>query len=142
MKTSIKTSAKSVLTAMFIMVTMVAFSQKNNTWVGGTPGMEDNWNCAKNWSTYSVPDEFTNVIIPDVSTTTFSNPIIKEGEVQVNAIFMESDAMLTVGQDARMIVFGFAEGVNEDNVKMEGNIFIINEVTETATAIASVDELR
>lgn len=136
MKTSLFSSA---LTAIFLMTSLAAFAQKTNTWKGGTPGMENEWNCAKNWSTYSVPDEFTDVVIPDVSCTSFSAPLVKEGRVNINSLYLESNALLTIGKGANLLVFGAAEGVNEWNIKAEGSLFVVDELNEVQVAIAMAE---
>ena len=72
--------------------------------------MKNDWNCPTNWSTFAVPDEFSNVIIPDVSTSTFSSPIIKAGKVEVNSIYIQPNATMTVGKDAVVVVYDDIKG--------------------------------
>jgi len=50
-----------------------------------------------------VPDEFSRVIIPDASTSTFHNPVLKEGEVEVWSLQILSGAMLCIGKNASLI---------------------------------------
>lgn len=108
---------------LFCFMGTIAFSQHENTWIGGTPGMENDWNCAKNWSDFKVPDEFTNVFIPDVSTSTLYYPVIKKGVVEINAFYMKATASLTVLPDARLVVYSEAEGWE----KINGTVFIVKE---------------
>jgi hypothetical protein len=67
-----------------------------------------------------VPDEFSDVIIPDVSTSTFALPLIQSGQVEVNSITIYSNGGLTISKNAMLIVLSYAEGVNARNVKGEG----------------------
>jgi len=78
-------------------------AQKTATWKGGTPGKPADWNCAANWKEGSVPNEFSQVIIPDVSSSSFSNPVIASGEVEVWSILIYSGATLRIGKNARLI---------------------------------------
>lgn len=93
-------------------------AQRIVEWKGGMPGQETNWNCARNWSTGQVPDIFSDVIIPDVSTTTFAAPVIKSGSFEVNSIELLSNAQLTIGVGAELSVtlsdngFGNPKGLN------------------------------
>ncbi|MFN0174839.1 MAG: hypothetical protein ACKVU0_09355 [Saprospiraceae bacterium] len=78
-------------------------AQKTATWKGGTPGRVSNWECATNWKEGRVPDEFSCVIIPDVSTSTFSYPVITD-EVEVMSLLCASSARLTVMDNASLII--------------------------------------
>ena len=114
-----------IITTLWITISANAFSQKATTWIGGTPGMKTDWYCPYNWNTSSVPDEFSDVIIPDVSTTSFASPVIQSGKVEINSINVHSNASLTIGQNATLIVFTQSQGnINklrgeEDLAKME-----------------------
>jgi len=95
-----------ILTLVCSSFLMVSNAQSEIVWKGGTPGMEHEWNCANNWIPERVPNEFSNVIIPNVSTASQSYPIIKEGEeVAVNALFVNSQAVLTLSETSYLLVF-------------------------------------
>jgi len=79
-------------------------AQKTATWTGGTPGRPFEWNCAANWKEGRVPNEFSRVIIPDVSTSTFSYPALSGGEVEIWSLQILSGARLKIGRNARLIV--------------------------------------
>ncbi len=121
---------KTLLIALFTLISTITIAQNTVTWTGGTPGNETSWNEARNWSNNKVPNEFTNVIIPDVSTSTFSNPIIKEGTVELNSILMETRALLTVQASAKLIVYGYAEGLIKDNLELKGSLIVLDEYFE------------
>ena len=53
-----------------------------------------------------VPNEFSSVIIPDVSTSTFSNPVLAGGQVEIWSLQILSGAQLRIGKSAGLIVTG------------------------------------
>ena len=105
---------KTIFIALFTLISTVTIAQNTVTWKGGTPGNETSWNEARNWSNHKVPNEFSNVIIPDVSSSTFSYPIIEEGIVELNSILVASTALLTIRNSAKLIIYGYAEGLTID----------------------------
>ena len=119
---------KTIFIALFTLISTVTIAQNTVTWKGGTPGKETSWNEARNWSNNRVPDEFSDVIIPDVSTTTFATPIISEGTVELNSILIESNALLTIEAYANLVIHGFAEGLYKDNLDLKGTISLLDEV--------------
>ena len=100
----------SIATAFALLFGLATTLSAQNTvvWKGGTPGQENNWNCPKNWSKYKVPDEFSDVVIPDVSSTTHATPVIKSGTFEVNSIQIQSNAQLTIESGARLVVYPLA----------------------------------
>jgi hypothetical protein len=84
-------------------------AQKTATWKGGQAGRSSDWNCASNWKEGRVPDEFSSVVIPDISTSTFSFPIIEKGEVEIWSLQCLTGAHLTVSNKARLIILESAE---------------------------------
>ncbi len=130
MKTFHTISANIIFSLLFLACTTLLFSQKNNTWKGGSPGLENEWNCPKNWSTHNVPDDFTNVFIPDVSSTSLSLPVIKSGLVEINALTIASNAVLTIEKGAQLTVFTTAQGVNIRSLKLKGKILLLDELNE------------
>ncbi len=123
------------LTALFLAITITAFSQKPTTWKGGTPGMKNDWHCPQNWSTSSVPGEFSDVIIPDVSTTSFSLPVIRSGIAEVNSLFIYQNGSLTIAKQAMLIVFGNAIGAFQKSVNGEGELIIHDQPKGTLTKL-------
>ncbi len=90
--------------AAFILISQTAlFAQKTAIWKGGTPGKATDWNCAANWKEGRVPNEFSQVIIPDVSSSTHSNPVLTNGEVEIWSILIHTGATLRIGKNARLI---------------------------------------
>lgn len=85
-----------LFTLTLILVSQISLSaQRTATWKGGTPGKSADWNCPTNWKEGRVPDEFSNVVIPDVSTSTFSYPIINN-EVEILSLICDAPARLKI----------------------------------------------
>lgn len=91
------------LTALFILVCLNAQAQRTATWKGGTLGRPSEWNCPSNWKEGRVPDEFSQVVIPDVSTSTFYYPQISQGAVEVASLQCAPNARLRLLGNARLI---------------------------------------
>jgi len=97
-----------------------AFSQGLNTWVGGTPGMENEWNCPRNWSASRVPNDLSDVFIPDVSTGSRANPEIHNGVQEVHSLFLDSNATLEIGPQATLVVMSEVVAIYPEDLKTEG----------------------
>ena len=82
-------------------------AQTTNVWKGGFPGHETDWNHNRNWSLGKTPDVFDRVIIPDVSTSTLKYPIVKEGEIEVHSLEVQSGASLTLLRSVRIVTDEF-----------------------------------
>ena len=116
--------------ALFLFFSMTVEAQKSITWKGGAPGMENDWNCYKNWSNHRVPDEFSDVIIPDVTTTSFASPILHDGKVEVNSLTIGPRASLKIQKAAQLVVLSHIAGLTGEQIQVEGNLFIIDGETE------------
>ena len=137
MKKSAITTIGLVFTALFLLLSTAAFTQWSNIWKGapegtniwkgGTPGMENDWYCPKNWSKYKVPDAFSDVIIPDVSSTTLSMPVIKDGRAEAHSLFIYPAASLTVAEPAQLVVYQPESAYFRDYIHANGQLFFINE---------------
>ncbi|MFN0174199.1 MAG: hypothetical protein ACKVU0_06090 [Saprospiraceae bacterium] len=79
-------------------------AQKIATWKGGTPGRNTEWNCPGNWKEGRVPNEFSSVVIPDISTSTFSYPVVRKGTVEISSLQCAPGAKLTVLGNAKVMV--------------------------------------
>ncbi len=80
-------------------------AQKIATWKGGTPGRTTDWECATNWKEGRVPNEFSSVVIPDVSTTTFVYPVISKGIVEIASLECAPVAKLTLKHNAQIVIY-------------------------------------
>lgn len=79
-------------------------AQMTATWKGGAPGRGSDWNCSKNWKEGRVPNEFSHVIIPDVSSSTFSYPVIESGEVEILSLVCAPATYVRVRNEARLYI--------------------------------------
>lgn len=109
------------------MTTTILVAQNTVTWVGGTPGKETNWDEPKNWNIHKVPNEFSDVIIPDVSTSTFASPVIRKGLVELNSIQLASSTKLTISKSAQLVVYGRANGLLKENLDIKGSFMVWDE---------------
>lgn len=94
--------------------------QNTNYWKGGHPGQPTEWNCAQNWSLSQVPNEFSNVVIPDVSTQTNAYPVLRNTDTEVNSLVLLSGASLTVASDASLSVVTSVEKVGNARLQVRG----------------------
>lgn len=94
-------------------------AQIQNTWVGGTPGHPIDWDVASNWSLQRIPNEFSNVVIPNTATTTFSYPSIDKA-VEINSLRIESGAKLVILESGKLQL-NFA-GATSDALANAGEI--------------------
>jgi hypothetical protein len=113
--------------ALFSLISLNIQAQRTATWKGGTPGRTTDWNCPSNWKEGRVPDEFTHVIIPDVSTSTFSDPAISEDTVVIASLEVASNARLRLRKNARVVELDrkpvrSKEGLAETNSNRDSGI--------------------
>lgn len=99
--------------ALLCLICGAANAQKNATWKGGTPGKPSDWNCATNWKEGRVPNEFSNVVIPDVSTSTWAYPVIENGVVEIFSLQCAPNARLDTRGNARVILLDAPSNRNE-----------------------------
>lgn len=100
---------------LFASFTAVA----QNTWIGGFPGRETDWNFAANWSMNRIPDEWDNVWIPNTTTTTFVYPVITTNVGTVASITFGYNACLTLAQNGAIYIDNEDEG-NNIAIRKEG----------------------
>ncbi len=86
-----------------------------NTWKGGKPGREADWNVAANWSLYRIPD-WTHVYIPDMSATGRPYPILKK-HADVHSLQLQSGAELTIMENGSLQL---PEGLLQDAMVIHG----------------------
>ena len=86
---------KPILILLLSLCSLTSFSQVSSTWRGNTPGREKDWNTSSNWSNNSLPDQFTDVIIPVDISVTYSYPVIND-DVEINSLSIWPGACLTI----------------------------------------------
>ncbi len=126
---------KTLIIFLLTLSSSILVAQKSVTWVGGTPGSETSWDEPRNWSDHHVPNEFSNVFIPDVSTSSFSNPTIKDGVIELNSLQIESTAKLTIQKMAKLIVYGDADGFYANNFEINGAFIVLDDINEMETDV-------
>ena len=90
--------------ALIFAFTTSTLAQKVATWKGGAPGRPADWYCSSNWEEGRLPNEFSQVIIPDVSTSGSNVPVLASGEVEIWGIFLQSGASLKINKNARLTI--------------------------------------
>lgn len=99
-----------VATFSFFLHTTLS-AQKTATWKGGTPGRAQEWTCAANWKEGRVPDEFSDVVIPDVSGIGGFQPVIRGAAISVNSISILPGAVLRIEKTGALDVFESLETI-------------------------------
>ena len=99
-------------------------AQRNVTWIGGTPGQESDWFCNKNWSNAHVPDEFSNVYIINVSSSTFHYPVIKSKEATALSISIVSEGKLTIEKSGTLSVIEAIIVQNNKSIINRGKLIV------------------
>ena len=87
-----------------------------NTWQGGKPGREADWNVAANWSLHRVPNWTHDVYIPDMSATARPYPVLNL-RAEVHSLQMQSGAELTITETGTLQL---PEGMLEDAMVLHG----------------------
>jgi hypothetical protein len=86
------------IVVFFVCLATGSFAQKQYIWEGGKPGRANDWNCAANWSTYRVPDEFADVIIPFDQSYRKNYPVIRSDAGNVNSIRIACGARIDLAK--------------------------------------------
>jgi len=79
-------------------------AQKVATWKGGAPGRPADWYCPSNWEEGRLPNEFTQVVIPDVSASGSNAPVLASGEVEIWSLSLQNGASLRIARNAHLTV--------------------------------------
>lgn len=94
-----------LITACLSVVYFTLFAQQTVTWLGGAPGNETNWNVSKNWSTNSVPDENSYVVIQYLNSGHGAQPVIT-GEAHAASIQIIDRGALTIEASGTLVLDG------------------------------------
>lgn len=97
-------------------------AQRKATWKGGSPGRSADWNCPTNWKEGYVPDGFSNVIIPDVSSGSGIKPVIYSAVEPVNSLVLYSGAQLKIEQSGALEVIDIAETFASSSILNKGKL--------------------
>lgn len=109
------------------------YAQKAATWKGGAPGRSNDWACASNWKEGRVPDEFSDVLIPDISTAGGFQPIVRHTAGGVNSLTILPGARLRIEAGGSLDVFESLEIIANGSILNYGHLNMPKgETTRTA----------
>jgi hypothetical protein len=94
-------------TLLFAALMSLAFAvsaQKTYVWKGGKPGRANDWNCPANWSTYRVPDEFADVVVPIDKSDSHLYPEIRGKGFEVNTMRISCGAKVTITEHGSLAI--------------------------------------
>lgn len=129
----------SVILLACMVYSTALFSQRTLIWKGGAPGQETQWQCPRNWSGNHIPDEFSDVTIPDVSTSSKAYPVLKD-VAGINSLRVESNAMLTITPEGQLTVYNDIFVLQEERLRIKGELRVLNGGEETEKVMATLFE--
>ncbi|MBC7777293.1 MAG: hypothetical protein H7246_17805 [Phycisphaerae bacterium] len=86
----------------------VLSAQKTATWIGGFPGQETNWACARNWSLNKVPDANCHAVIPMLLNGKKNYPVLSAPDQEVYSLVIETHAELTILPSGELNILGLS----------------------------------
>lgn len=101
---------------------VAAHAQKTATWKGGAPGRSTDWSCAQNWADSRVPNEFSDVVIPNVSTTSGAQPVIRSNAGSVNSLTLLAGAQLRIEKTGALAVLERMEVLDANSIRNAGTL--------------------
>ncbi len=111
----------------FIFEQATLLAQIQAVWQGGTPGRETRWECSKNWKNSKVPDEFSDVLIPDVAAGSLAFPELDDLTVSINSLRIEGSGQFVIGPHAVLTIYNGIFYPSEQSIVIHGALFILNE---------------
>ena len=134
--------------SMMLLIACISFSatvtaQKINTWKGGKTSHPNAWNCAQNWSLNTVPNEFHDVMIPDVSSGFNQYPVIEKEENVVRSITICSHAQLTILPSGTLSVMGFGDAsgyINQGEIIGYEHLFLEYNLSQDTAMTVSLKQ--
>lgn len=120
------------ITALFLMSLTTVSAQKIATWKGGAPGRGSDWTCSQNWVEGRTPNEFSDVFIPDVSTTTGCLPVIRQEVESVNSLTLCAGAKLQITKSGSLYVVAFIQMPDPSAIRNNGE-FLLDSVSQSLT---------
>jgi len=123
--------------AIILISQTTLLAQKSTTWKGGTPGRPSDWNCASNWSDGRVPNEFSDVIIPNISSEIY--PVIKNNAEDINALFLMSSTKIYIEKKGALTVYERVEIAAGAKIDNQGKLDLpTNEITTNQNALTEM----
>ncbi len=108
---------KVLSTVIFALFSTTVFCQYVSTWTGGTPGKENLWSEARNWSNNKVPDEDTHVVIKSLNSGHNAMPLISR-DVHVASLEIHSRGKLIIADSGSLTVG--TDGIYSDGLSLYG----------------------
>ncbi len=109
------------------------------TWVGGTTGVETEWNTTTNWSCGFIPTATDNVIIP--SGTTYSPVIAASASGTANNITIASGATVAIGNGGNLNIKG--NMTHSGSITGAGSVVLNSSAgSQTISGIGSVNNFE
>ena len=130
---------KLIIVLMVLLTQSLPFISAQNVWKGGTPGHENEWNVARNWSENRVPDWTENVIIKDVSTSSRHFPVINSTVEPIAHLEIQSNAILTIRENGKLLVDGIS--TFDTGITLIGNICIDGDLEVKNTALNAIENM-
>lgn len=131
---------KNLIVLLIVLITQSLNSvEAQNIWIGGTPGLETNWNIARNWSENRVPDWTEEVIIADVSTISGYFPVIDSEVEPIAHLEVQSNAHLTIKPTGILMVDGIS--TFNTGITLIGNIYLDGNLEIKNTALNAIENL-
>ncbi len=103
-------------------------------WIGGTVGMESDWNTATNWSCGYVPTASNDVTVP--SGTTYSPAIAASASGYSKSLTIASGASVSLGSGSALSVVGNLS--NNGTVSGSGTLTMNGSTAQTVSGVGSI----
>lgn len=117
------------IVSVFFFLTLAQTIFAQNTWIGGTPGSETDWNNPRNWSLNHVPDNGDLVVlIADVSTQSGFFPVIAQDVPEIAFLNIEGGAKVTILTKGKLVVNGnstFNHGIQNTGKMYNSGVLVI-----------------
>lgn len=130
-------------TLIVIVITLIstsALAQYTVTWIGGTPGSEHNWNEPRNWSTGSVPDAYSDVVIEPIDTSLSAYPVLGHA-IELMSIEIQTDAILFMKEGASITLEDYVP-YSRDLVSYGGTLVYPDRTKEEQRLYDEIEELN
>ena len=127
-----------VIVSLLLSLQSALDAQTTATWMGGTPGRTQDWNCPTNWKEGRVPDEFSQVIIPADRHT---YPVIRTAVDDIDARRVDGGSQLTLASEGQLNILGESGRLNGMSIfgLIQNNGLLRYESMGNATVLISGD---
>lgn len=123
--------------AMLLIVATAFNLTAQKYWKGGFPGQETSWNHPRNWSDHRIPDQDSEVAIPDLSSHGNFYPVIDQETAPIASLQILSGAKLTITEKGTLTVDGQAAFSN--GISLQGQLANYGVVKVRNVALEGID---